>query len=294
MRQFQLIKSVLRTQPTRPKPSISHSASLPPTSFRDLQNTPDGRPRQTSRRHSDRIRAPSDSSSSSEEDENATQRLNHSSDQAKSTSFPISGTAGQPPPRLFPRRTKTLSDPSKRESPLAARVRGAQPPSAFNGLGGFARPSPASRRRRGSSGTQSANGDESYDTSDRSFPRSVSQTSVTAPMWLSREERGSSPLSPSFGVDSTSFHRAKSPKADGLDGLDNDGTQRDEEDIPEEEDQIGELEMQNARLSRMTVGYQSDKSLTPDRIDSFASLVSRQATGATEAEYRVGKEAEGV
>ncbi|ORY24001.1 hypothetical protein BCR39DRAFT_548111 [Naematelia encephala] len=209
------------SSPLRPPP-LPHSASLPPSSFRDAQATPRGASKSTSRRHSDRIRSPSDSSGSSSENENEDQTKRferQASAPPQSQPFPSSGVAVLGTRPLPPKRSKTLSDPSRHDSPLGLRVRGsAVAPTSFGGMMGFARPSPASRRRRGSASARSANGDEEATSPgfdpDRSFARSVSSGSValTSPPWTRRVD---SPVSPDSPIDNTSFHaRAKSPEAD--------------------------------------------------------------------------------
>ncbi|WWD21593.1 hypothetical protein CI109_106079 [Kwoniella shandongensis] len=225
--------------PPSPTPGagLPHSSSMPPSSFHDYdQSTPQQPPRR--RRHnSDRVRSPSDSSSSNssgEEDEIAQRRRQQRQTSAppqRAKAFPKSSTANVPPTQptgWLPMRKKTLSDPNRSDgslgSPLAARVRAAAgPPSAF---GGFARPSPASRRaRKVSSGSASAH--QSYE-DDRKSPepqnqptsRSTSSSSVgmtSPPAWQTRyDSRPTPPMSPSDEVDNTSFHaRAKSPETDG-------------------------------------------------------------------------------
>ena len=204
-----------------PRPSTSPTA---PSHHRDAstydtvdQSTPVQEHKKQNRRQSDRIRSPSDSSSTSSSSEDETihqQRLTRqTSAPPAGTAFPTSTSAVQAVARpVHPKRKKTVSDPSRLDSPLAMRVarNGGAPPSAFGG--GFARPTPASRRRRGS---QSDNEDRSPDHSGR-FGRSVSSQNISAasPTWSSFGGRQSGPASPiSPGVDHTSFHaRAKSPE----------------------------------------------------------------------------------
>ncbi|WRT64675.1 uncharacterized protein IL334_001609 [Kwoniella shivajii] len=209
--------------------AIPHSSSLPPTSFRAaVQSTPDESSSRR-RRHSDRIKSPSDSSSnSSGDDEEVRPRSQRqvSAPPASARSFPTNINAAPPPPAgWLPIRKQTISDPSRFDgtlsSPRSSRVRGT-PPSAF---GGFARPSPASRRRRGSSGaTGQSNEDDrkSPEPPRPSMGRSTSSASISMtspPPWQTRyDSRPTSPSSPIDEVDNTSFHaRAKSPETDGDD-----------------------------------------------------------------------------
>lgn len=227
-----------KPQPARNTSSLNlpHSASLPPTAFRNLQNTP-----RASRRHSDRIRDPSDSSSSDDEIARPRQASAPPQETGRSlTAFPSSGS-GNIAPRPYSRRAKTLSDPSKRESPLSGKVRGAQPPSAFTSSGAFARPSPASRRRRGSAGGQSATSE--HDDGSQSFGRNVSSSSLNDMAW-GRDSRAASPISPNHGIDSTSFHRAKSPEVVEEEGPAHDG----EVHLDDTED--ANLEPTDSRFSR--------------------------------------------
>lgn len=222
--------------PPSPTPGagLPHSSSMPPSSFHDYdQSTPVQQPRR--RRHnSDRIRSPSDSSgSNSSEDEEEVppprrQERQTSAPPQRAQAFPKSSDAA--PPQLtswLPMRKKTLSDPNRSDgslsSPLSARVRGAAgPPSAF---GGFARPSPASRRRKVSSGSASHSYEDdrkSPEPQNQSTSRSTSSSSVamaSPPPWETRHDsRPTTPMSPSDEIDSTSFHeRAKSPEYDGGD-----------------------------------------------------------------------------
>ncbi|OCF33867.1 hypothetical protein I316_04579 [Kwoniella heveanensis BCC8398] len=222
--------------PPSPAP-FPHSESMPPSSFRSLsQYTPDQSTRRR-RRHSDRIKSPSDTSSSSssseEEDHPPRNERQRSAPPQTGKAFPASTAAAPPPPAgWLPIRKKTLSDPSRPDlslnSPLSARTRGG-PPSAF---GGFARPSPASRRRRGSSG---AHQNQTFD-DDRNSPEYTGRPSIggrstssasnhqslsSPPPWQTRYD--SRPTSPSSQdeVDNTSFHaRAKSPGTEGDDDVD--------------------------------------------------------------------------
>lgn len=255
-----------------PPPILPHSSSMPPSSFQDT--TP--LQRQTHRRrHSDRIRSPSDSSSSGSDDESLEALLPPRSERqasAPADTLIFPSTASHTPatrPTIADRRKKTLSD-SKLESPLTARVRGGGPPSAFGyGGAGFARPSPASRRRRGSTSSNVSNGGEDAKSPEflpSDIKRSASSMSVhsaginaTSPPW----ERGafgsspSSPISPTAALDSSSFFaRSKSPdvlsETEAVEGevLGNEGDSEGDGDV------MGEglgADMLNPRLSKISV-----------------------------------------
>ena len=181
-----------------------------------------------------------------------------------------------------------MSDPSRLDSPLAIRAArsGAGPPSAFGNSSTFARPSPASRRRRGSSGPYtSADEDNGPESGQPRFQRSTSSQSVR-PSSPASSAFGSQPMSPtSPGVDNTSFHtRAKSPEDTADEDLDHAEVQvevehADDEDeegmqeLDETDDVVGQGllgvggEALNPRLSRISVrqleatgGCQADKS----------------------------------
>ncbi|WVF69679.1 hypothetical protein IAT40_004458 [Kwoniella sp. CBS 6097] len=266
------------TSPPSPTP-FPHSESMPPSSFRSVsQSTPDQTTRRR-RRHSDRIRSPSDSSSSSssggEEDHQPRNERQRSAPPQSGKAFPASSSAAPPPPAGWhPMRKKTLSDPSRSDqslnSPLSARIRGG-PPSAF---GGFARPSPASRRRRGSPGAHQI---QTFD-DDRNSPEPTGRPSVggrstssasnsltSPPHWQTRYD--SRPTSPSSQdeVDVTSFHaRAKSPGTEGDDEPDHaemdtfiPAGHHDEDDVGEQEaDEVDShvmgQRMLDPRLSRIS------------------------------------------
>nr|XP_019005016.1 uncharacterized protein I203_01860 [Kwoniella mangroviensis CBS 8507]OCF68477.1 hypothetical protein I203_01860 [Kwoniella mangroviensis CBS 8507] len=221
---FAFLQAVLKrdtsTRPTSPpSPSpIPHSSSMPPSAFKAAQSSADQSASRRRRRHSDRIKSPSDSSSSSssgEEDNTRPRSQRQTSAPPQSArAFPSNSNAAPAPPSGWqPIRKKTLSDPSRSDasisSPLSSRMRAA-PPSAY---GGFARPSPASRRRRGSSGAagQSFEEDKDRKSPEPSFiPRSTSSASFTSR--TSWQNRPTSPSSQIDEVDHTSFHaRAKSP-----------------------------------------------------------------------------------
>ncbi|WVQ69388.1 uncharacterized protein L199_007605 [Kwoniella botswanensis] len=221
---FAFLQAVLRrdtstrsTSPPSPSP-IPHSTSMPPSAFKAAQSPADQSASRRRRRHSDRIKSPSDSSSSSssgEEDNTRPRSQRQTSAPPQSArAFPSNSNAAPAPPSGWqPIRKKTLSDPNRSDaslsSPLSSRIRGA-PPSAY---GGFARPSPASRRRRGSSGAagQSFEEDKDRKSPEPSFvPRSTSSASFTSR--TSWQSRPTSPSSQIDEVDHTSFHaRAKSP-----------------------------------------------------------------------------------
>lgn len=261
-------------RPASPPPSLPHSASLPPAAFRDADDTPR---QQRKRRESDRIRSPSDVSSSSDDasdDELARRRAE------RQTSAPPIGLQS---PDIFsdqPYRKKTLSDASKHPPPRLGRHRhSAGPPSAFGMTEGFARPSPASRRRRGSASDRSANGEEedaSPSIPQKTFGRFVSSTSSTggvpiSPPWPAYARSPSQPGSPyaaGFGViDAKRFHRARTPdimdrsQADASElAADDDGDHEEildeTEDVDGDLDQMGQgmlAESMGARLGRLPV-----------------------------------------
>ena len=194
-------------------PTLPHSASLPPTSFRAALST-SSQPVRTNRRCSDRIRSAYDSGSGSDDDPASKPGVSSSSRQAQS--FPSSGIPVPVQYRpLPPRRVKTVSDPSRLESPLTMKYRNAGgPPSAFGEIGGFARPSPASRRRRDSLESTPA-GARDVRSPEHPFARSTGFSSVgaTTPHWnAGLQSQPISPISPRDTLDTTSFHaRAKSP-----------------------------------------------------------------------------------
>jgi hypothetical protein len=208
-----------KPQPNRsisPSPDTGQT-SLPPTSFRSPDQSTPRQHSSSHRRHSDRIRSPSDSSSSDEEGQAPHRLERQTSAPPIPVPFPNTGTSKNAQNRpLPPRRTKTLSDPSRLDSPLAMRIRGGvNPPSAFAN-GSFARPSPASRRRRGSAGASPEDDIRSPELEPRAIQRSTSTLSMgrsaKSPTW---ESDPKSPTSPT-GLDHTSFHdRAKSPETDG-------------------------------------------------------------------------------
>ncbi|WVW78339.1 hypothetical protein I302_100293 [Kwoniella bestiolae CBS 10118] len=219
---FAFLQAVLKREtstrsasPPSPSP-LPYSSSMPPSSFKAAQSTPDQSTSRRRRRHSDRIKSPSDSSSSSSsgEEEGARPRSQRqvSAPPQSARAFPSNSSAAPAPPAGWqPIRKKTLSDPNRSgaslNSPLSSRVRGA-PPSAY---GGFARPSPASRRRRGSSGAAGQSFEESQSPEPSAIPRSTSSASFTSR--ISWQSRPTSPSSQIDEVDNTSFHaRAKSPE----------------------------------------------------------------------------------
>lgn len=261
-------------RPASPPPSLPHSASLPPAAFRDAEDTPR---QQRRRRKSDRVRSPSDVSSSSEDasdDESARRRAQ------RQTSAPPMGLQS---PDIFcdqPYRKKTLSDASRHPPPRFGRHRHSTgPPSAFGMTGGFARPSPASRRRRGSASDRSANGEEEAASSGqqiKTFGRSVSSTSSiggmpTSPPWPAYARSPSQPGSPyaaGFGViEAKSFHRARTPdvmvgsEADVSElAMDDDGDHEEildeTEDVDDDLDRLGQgmlADSMSARLGRLPV-----------------------------------------
>jgi len=253
-----------------PAPSSSSSKATShahaPSTYDTLdQSTPVQAQKKPNRRQSDRIRSPSDSSgtSSSSEDEAVhQQRLTRQSTAPPAgTAFPSSSSETQAVAKpIHPKRKKTLSDSSRLDSPLAMRVtrNGGAPPSSF--AGGFARPSPASRRRRGS---QSDNDDRSPEYGGR-FGRSASTQNMSAasPTWSSFGGRQSGPASPiSPGVDHTSFHaRAKSP-----------------EEMRAEEEMQAEMEM------RMDGGPDEVGHEGGDEVDEAEDIIGQGMMGAGEA-----------
>lgn len=182
----------------------------------------DGRRR---RRISDRIRSPSDdsnSSSSGEDDDSSTRQ--GSAPPESQNSFQSSTAAAGPAGFAVPVRKKILSDPNRSDSsldsPSPAHMRSRDgAPSAFTG--GFARPSPASRRRTASS---TIHLDDDLNSRDLSNPikRSFSSSSIRmqSPRPQNRlsshhSSRPSSPMSAVDQIDSASSHgRTKSPDTD--------------------------------------------------------------------------------
>ncbi|KAK4684860.1 hypothetical protein P7C73_g5304, partial [Tremellales sp. Uapishka_1] len=298
-----------------PKPvpitgSPPHSAPLPPSTYTDVDHTPVQR--RHSRRNSDRIRSPSDSSSSSSEDAEIPYRHRmerHTSAPAQSQPFPSSGAPPVPGIRpLPPKRTKTLSDPSRLDSPLAVRNRH-NPPSAFSSSGGFARPSPASKRRRGSRGSATGAPDDSYDRAKspeiintsggtRTLSRTVSASSVTmeyAPTWEDNSPK--SPVSQEDGLDSTSFHeRAKSPETEGDVEETPESEVGDEEFLDEEDDQadiVGEgrlgagADSLNPRLSRISTDSTTSLRTSHDKLRALQKLNAELARKLKESERQL-------
>lgn len=185
--------------------ALPHSTSMPDSAMRGAQHTRAGMTRAT-RRHSDRVRSPSDSSGS-ESDTGAQTRVRKTSG-----SQPFPGGSSLIPsnlPRPVGLPHSTLSDLSmSHDSPRGPRKRGTnQPPSAYSPFGAFARPSPASRRRRGSTESAPASdimGDESTNPRPPSQTRirKISQPSMRAssPLWSgSQPSNPGSPLLPIFG-----------------------------------------------------------------------------------------------
>ena len=159
------------------------------------------------RRHSDRVRSPSDSSSSDSDDQTRVRQT------SMSKPFPLGSVhEGSNIPRPVAQRVKKLSDPSRLDSPLAVRKRGnQQPPSSYSPFGAFSRPSPANRRRRGSAGSNPG-----PDTADDLEPRPPSQSRVrkvsqpsmrsSSPLWSgSQPSDPSSPLFPTLPTQHRSF-----------------------------------------------------------------------------------------
>lgn len=247
-------------------PSLPHSRSMPHSAIRDAQGTP---PVRQSRRHSDRVRSPSDSSGS--DSDQSTRKA------SGPQPFPVGSSFTSNIPRPVVPRVKKLSDPARLESPLAVRRKGAQqPPSAYSPFGAFSRPSPASRRRRGS-----ADSSPGMETGNDLYPRSgsqqrqrtVSQESMRAssPLWSgSQSSHPASPLSPLFPQHPTSRVGLQAEVHDSADideadlSLQAEGTAAEDADaasIAEEEaDRVEEDltglhpdDLLNPRLSRISV-----------------------------------------
>ncbi|AAW45913.2 hypothetical protein CNJ01550 [Cryptococcus deneoformans JEC21] len=243
----------------------------------------DGRRR---RRISDRIRSPSDNSSSSSSGEENDIRSNRqgSAPSSSQASFQSSTTAPGPAGFAVPVRKKTLSDPNRSDSsldsPLPVRMRSKDnPPSAFTG--GFARPSPASRRRTASS---TIHPDDDLKSTDLSNPikRSFSSSSLRlqSPQPWKRlpshhSSRPPSPMSPMDQIDSTSLHeRTKSREID--DGKSEEVEQIEQKVIPDVELDQMEDEEGNEKRDGVDHDVGGNETLLPrlSRIstESMASL----------------------
>jgi len=258
----------------------------------DVLSTPSSKAsRRHSRRVSDRIKSPSDSSDTSDEDLQTSMDTNNndaafqraqsedihlqrkvsasmmmSSTSSNGTSgtrrpFP-GGSTGYALPATadipnIPRRTKTLSESSLRRSedgPLSARMRTEQASPKYGGIG-FSKPMSMHHRRRISRDISGHSADDMSSTPDVSaaakFTRSVSTSSVP-----SSRGRSESPASPM--VDSTSFHAGfKSPPVD-LDLADDSylGTAPTEEPDPFDlnGDRLLPPELRPPRISKLSVG----------------------------------------
>jgi len=185
---------------TSPPSSTSTHTELPPV----VRNR---------RRHSDRVMSPSDSSDSSSEDGQERHRFDRQVSAPVETTrkFPTSAAASTFPienNQIQDKRMRTLSDSSRYDSPLAAKTRGITPPSAFGGIGmGFARPSPARRKRLSSSESFiDRTGSRSPEYSAASFGRSGSVAGIHAVLASPGSDPRSLPSSPISPVDTTSFH----------------------------------------------------------------------------------------
>nr|ODN93679.1 hypothetical protein L204_04863 [Cryptococcus depauperatus CBS 7855] len=220
---FDFLMAVLKSLAEEPYPTPD--TATPSTA--QSHSTPQQNQRHH-RRHSDRVRSPSDSSSTSSSDEDDTRQRRQVSAPPITSAFPSSSST-QPSPSIggfaLPVRKKTLSDPNHSDgsvdSPAPVRMvrNRANPPSAFTG--GFARPSPAGRRRRGSASAQGEGDLNSPDLRNlikRSFSSSSERVQSPQPYGrpVSRQSRPSTrpptPLSPVDLLDKTSFHEsAKSP-----------------------------------------------------------------------------------
>jgi len=267
-----------------PQASPSSPPQAPPShapssfSHQD-QSTPQARQR-ARRRVSDRVRSPSESSGTSSDDEEAPLRdrlLRQSSEPVGRMAFPVAPNAIDASAGIvYPQRKKTLSDSSRTESPIPLRSSrgGTAPPSSF---GGFARPVPASRRRRGSqSDTEERTPESNSGRAGRRVSSQSVNTSLTSPTWSARGESvPSSPMSP--GIDSNSFHfRAKSPEEIDQEEHEAAETQleqeREQEDVEtneeveETDDAVGMLgtgsEALHPRLSRISVSLPTHSTLT--------------------------------
>ncbi|KAI9636287.1 uncharacterized protein MKK02DRAFT_44991 [Dioszegia hungarica] len=268
---------------------LPHSASLPPTSFRQhMDKTP--RPRTHNRRLSDRIRSPSDSSSSDEDRGHSTFRPRAGRQQSappipfntSRSSSNIPGLDQQPlPPLPAGHRARTRTDSGGKESPLAQRVRAGgkgKPPSsfAFGGATSFARPSPASRRRRGSTSGQSASGAEDAKSPDFSAS-GWSMSSASLAMGSSPIMSPTSPRSAN-GLDYTSYHeQAKSPEAMSEAGaveddmaMGGEGEQDGGGDEAEEVDDLRDMqEVEDPRLSTLSTESSASLRTSHDKLRSL-------------------------
>lgn len=307
----QLINSIIPKVENKPASSLPHSASLPTFTNQGAKSTPTviGRP---SRRHSDRVRSPSDSSSSDSDDQ---QRVMQTS---VTKPFPLGSSRETTNiPRPVAQRVKKLSDPSKLESPLAIRRRGAQqPPSAYSPFGAFSRPSPANRRRRGSAESSPGldmTGDADSRPPSQARVRKISQPSMrsSSPLWS-----GSQPSNPSSPLFPTIYarHQAGDVNADSIEPDDLEDAElslqlqaNGPSDASEEVDQVDEdvlgasfypNDSLNPRLIRISVSRSTQPLDTcfincPDRVFSFSSHISRQTTIAAETERRARSQAQG-
>lgn len=204
-------------------------------------------PTRQNRRHSDRVRSPSDSSGSESEE----LVLGDKPAPAPPARVLASGI-----PRPVARRNKaSFAAP---ETPSADRTHA---PSSFSPFGAFARPSPMSRRRRGSMRSPTPEAEEE----PPSFTRQISSSSIgrTSPPWSGSQDSATSPTATTFNVESRSYHRGMTP--DHADHDDEDAADRSldvgrmsEDEAEEGYDQVeGDIQRVNdslnPRLSRISV-----------------------------------------
>jgi hypothetical protein len=198
---------------------------MPLGSLHKAQATPP-MPRKHSRRHSDRVKSSSDSSDSG-------------SDEQLDKTVHANNIIPSGIPRPISHRNKTSQDPSAPTTPLAGRKQTPTfAPSSFSPFGGgFARPSPINRRRRGSMRSPTPEEDQSPDS--RPLPtRHLSQTSIgrTSPPW----SRETSPTTAHFEIESRSFHRGHMSESEA------------DEEIDHVEEKLRNDSL-NPRLSRISV-----------------------------------------
>lgn len=195
------------------------------------------------RRHSDRVRSPSDSSGS-ESDEAA--RLDHPAPAPRVLASGI--------PRPVARRNKHSSSAAP-ETPVAARSP-THAPSSFSPFGAFARPSPMNRRRRGSMRSPTPEAEEDHPSFDQPV-RHPSSSSIgrISPSW-SGQGNATSPTAPQFDFETRPYHRGMTPEQ----GDDEDAEEagQSDDDAEEEFDRVEEdlrraNDSLNPRLSRISV-----------------------------------------
>ena len=222
---------------------------MPMGSLHKAQATPP-MPHKHNRRHSDRVKSPSDSSDSG-------------SDEQVDKTLLAKKTMPSGIPRPISHRNKNSIDAAP-STPLAGRKPTSTfAPSSYSPFGGFARPSRMNRRRRGSMRSPTPEEEQSPDS--RPLPtRHLSQTSLgrTSPPWSSE----ASPTASHFEIESRSFHRGMTPEQANDD--DDDAEEADmslraghmseseaDEEIDQVENDIVKLrnDSLNPRLSRISV-----------------------------------------